>query len=304
MTDLSFSSLTLSAPQLANLERLGYHEMTAIQAAAVPLALAGEDLIAQAKTGSGKTAAFTLPLLTKLNPRDFGTQALVLCPTRELASQVGGEIRRLARYQQNIKVVTLCGGQPIGPQIGSLEHGAHIVVGTPGRLRDHLRKQTLDLSRVGTLVLDEADRMLEMGFIDDIVAIIETTPSNRQTLLFSATYPEDINVLSARFQRSPKQISVEPQHLEQQIEQQFFLCQRERRLDCLVQIFQHFRPPAAVAFCNTRQATNEVCSHFRQHCMLRSGAAPVQAAKLPGAGGHRRRGARPRYRRSSRRHQF
>ena len=122
--------------------------MTAIQAATLPLALAGRDLIAQAKTGSGKTAAFALPLLDRINPRDFGAQALILCPTRELATQVAGEIRRLARYRQNIKVVVLCGGQSIGPQIGSLEHGAHIVVGTPGRLRDHLRKKTLSLARL------------------------------------------------------------------------------------------------------------------------------------------------------------
>ncbi|MCB1732474.1 MAG: DEAD/DEAH box helicase, partial [Halieaceae bacterium] len=165
MTDTAFSSLPLPPAQLRNLDDLGYTRMTPIQAAALPLAMGGADLIGQAVTGSGKTAAFTLPLLARLNPRDFGTQALVLCPTRELATQVAGEIRRLARYQQNIKVVTLCGGQAIGPQIGSLEHGAQVVVGTPGRIRDHLRKQTLDLARVNCLVLDEADRMLDMGFL-------------------------------------------------------------------------------------------------------------------------------------------
>ena len=173
MSNLSFSTLALPAAQLSNLDSLGYLEMTAIQAEALPLALGGRDLIAQAKTGSGKTAAFGLPLLNKLNPRDFGTQALILCPTRELATQVAGEIRRLARYQQNIKVVILCGGQSIGPQIGSLAHGAHIVVGTPGRIKDHLRKETLSIGRVNTLVLDEADRMLEMGFIDDIETILK-----------------------------------------------------------------------------------------------------------------------------------
>ena len=184
MSERAFFQLPLSPGQLANLKQLGYARMTDIQAAALPLALAGSDLIAQAKTGSGKTATFALTLLGKLNPRDFGTQALVLCPTRELAVQVATEIRRLARHQQNIKAVTLCGGPSIGPQIGSLEHGAHIVVGTPGRIRDHLRKQTLDLGRVGTLVLDEADRMLAMGFLDDLSAIIEATPAKRQTLLF------------------------------------------------------------------------------------------------------------------------
>ena len=145
MNDFAFSTLNLPPAQLGNLDNLGYKQMTDIQAAALPPGLAGKDLIAQAKTGSGKTAAFALPLLTKLNPRDFGTQALILCPTRELASQVAGEVRRLARYQQNIKVVVLCGGQSIGPQIGSLEHGAHIVVGTPGRIKDLLRKQSLSL---------------------------------------------------------------------------------------------------------------------------------------------------------------
>ncbi|WP_230370899.1 DEAD/DEAH box helicase [Paludibacterium denitrificans] len=142
--------------------------MTAIQAESLPVILEGQDLIAQAKTGSGKTAAFGLGLLANLNPRWFAVQGLVLCPTRELADQVAQEIRRLARGIDNIKVITLCGGTPMGPQVGSLEHGAHIVVGTPGRLQDHLFRQTLDLSNVKTLVLDEADRMIDMGFIEEI----------------------------------------------------------------------------------------------------------------------------------------
>lgn len=264
MTASSFSQLPLSPAQLKNLDSLGYQEMTAIQAAALPLAFAGRDLIAQARTGSGKTAAFALALLDKLNPRDFGTQALILCPTRELATQVATEIRRLARYRQNIKVVVLCGGQSIGPQIGSLEHGAHVVVGTPGRLRDHLRKETLSLARVNTLVLDEADRMLEMGFMEDIEAIIQHTPQSRQTLLFSATYPEDILSLSARFQTSPERVSVESLHSQQQIEQQFFICQKSDRLDSLVKLLAHFRPQAAVVFCNTKQLTRDVCAHLER----------------------------------------
>ena len=173
--------------------------MTPIQAASLPLILQGRDLIAQAKTGSGKTAAFGIGLLHPLNPRFFGCQALVLCPTRELADQVAKEIRRLARAADNIKVLTLCGGMPFGPQIGSLEHGAHVVVGTPGRIQEHLAKGTLKVDGLNTLVLDEADRMLDMGFIDAITAIIEQTPPRRQTLLFSATYPEGIEQLAARF---------------------------------------------------------------------------------------------------------
>jgi ATP-independent RNA helicase DbpA len=258
MSETSFSALPLPPKQLGNLESLGYLEMTAIQAQALPLALAGKDLIAQAKTGSGKTATFTLPLLGKLNPRDFGTQAIVLCPTRELASQVSAEIRRLARYQQNIKVVTLCGGQSIGPQIGSLEHGAHIVVGTPGRIKDHLRKQTLKLDRVNTLVLDEADRMLEMGFVDDITAIIGATPGDRQTLLFSATYPEDIQALSARFQRDAAEVRVESQHDKQQIQQLFYICQKAGKREALQKLLAYHAPAAAVIFCNTKEVAREL----------------------------------------------
>lgn len=185
---LSFKELPLAPSILANLQRLGYLLMTPIQAASLPIALAGHDLIAQAKTGSGKTAAFALTLLTHLNVRRFAVQALVLCPTRELADQVTKEIRRLAS-EDNIKIITLCGGAPMRPQISSLEHGAHIVVGTPGRIMDHLERGSLRLDALNTLVLDEADRMLDMGFFDDIVVVAAACPKERQTLLFSATYP-------------------------------------------------------------------------------------------------------------------
>src|SRR5574344_3139749 len=193
--------------------------MTAIQAQSLPVILKGMDVIAQAKTGSGKTAAFGIGLLSPLNPRYFGCQALVLCPTRELADQVAKEIRQLARNLGNIKVLTLCGGVPFGPQVGSLEHGAHVVVGTPGRVLEHLNRGNLKLDGLNRLVLDEADRMLDMGFVDAIAAIVEQTPERRQTLLFSATYPEGIERLAARFLRQPQRIEVESQHDQQQIEQ-------------------------------------------------------------------------------------
>ena len=166
MTDTDFASLPLSAPTLATLASLGFAEMTPIQSQSLPLILQGRDVIAQAKTGSGKTAAFGLGLLHPLNPRFFGCQALVLCPTRELADQVAKDLRRLARGSDNIKVLTLCGGVPMGPQIGSLEHGAQVIVGTPGRVQKHLSKGTLSLDGLNTLVLDEADRMLDLGFVD------------------------------------------------------------------------------------------------------------------------------------------
>jgi ATP-dependent RNA helicase DbpA len=274
LQNLSFAALPLAPAQLNNLADLGYREMTAIQAAALPLALAGSDLIGQAKTGSGKTAAFAIPLLAKLNPRNFGTQALVLCPTRELASQVAEEIRRLARYQQNIKVVTLCGGQAIGPQIGSLEHGAHVVVGTPGRIGDHLRKQTLSLDQVATLVLDEADRMLEMGFQADIEQIVGQTPSARQTLLFSATFPDNIQSLSDRFLRQAQRVSVEAEHSQAHIRQHFFLCRDGERVNALLRLLRHYQAPAAVVFCNTRQGVAEVCAQLE--------AAGIHAGALHG----------------------
>jgi len=257
-----FSSINLPPSQLENLASLGYATMTPIQEKSLPLALEGRDLIAQAKTGSGKTAAFGIPLLNKLNPRFFGVQALVMCPTRELAAQVCTELRKLARFQQNIKVVSLCGGQSIGPQIGSLEHGAHVVVGTPGRLKDHLRKQTLDISQIQTLVLDEADRMLEMGFVDDIIFIAEKSPSTRQTLLFSATYPKDIQSLSRQFQREPVDVSVESVHSQQHIDQRFLTCEKNERLDAMLQALLHFVPNSAVIFCNTKQTVRDVCAYL------------------------------------------
>ncbi|MDB5980392.1 MAG: dbpA [Pseudomonas sp.] len=247
---------------LANLESLGYAEMTPIQAQSLPVILKGMDLIAQAKTGSGKTAAFGIGLLNPINPRFFGCQALVLCPTRELADQVAKEIRRLARSEDNIKVLTLCGGVSFGPQIGSLEHGAHIIVGTPGRIQQHLRKGSLILDGLNTLILDEADRMLDMGFYDSIENIIEQTPKKRQTLLFSATYPVGIKQLSSKFMRDPQTVKVEALHADSQIEQHFYEITPEDRLNAVVKVLGHFRPQSCVAFCFTKQQCQEVVDHL------------------------------------------
>ena len=247
-----FASLPLSPATLANLQQFGYAEMTPIQAAALPPALLGKDIIAQAKTGSGKTAAFALALLANLNPRRFAVQTLVLCPTRELADQVTTEIRRLARAEDNIKVVTLCGGVPLRGQLATLEHGAHIVVGTPGRIMDHLERASLKLDALNTLVLDEADRMLDMGFFDDIVKVARQCPKDRQTLLFSATYPEGIAKLSAQFMREPLTVKVEAQHAGAQIEQRWYEITENQRLDTVSKLLAHFRPASTLAFCNTK----------------------------------------------------
>lgn len=255
---LAFSSLPLPAPLLASLDSLGYHSMTPIQQQALPLALAGHDLIAQARTGSGKTAAFALSVLAQLNPRYLGCQALVLCPTRELAEQVAREFRQLARAIGNIKVLTLCGGVPLGPQIGSLEHGAHIVVGTPGRIQEHLRKDTLRLKGLSQLVLDEADRMLEMGFIEPIREIIEQTPERRQTLLFSATYPASIEQLAERFLRTPQRIIVESLHDDSEIRQRFYRVDPLGRHAAVACLLLHYRPISSIVFCQTRQQCQEL----------------------------------------------
>ncbi|MBJ6609425.1 MAG: ATP-dependent RNA helicase DbpA [Candidatus Thiothrix moscowensis] len=260
----AFTTLNLPEAQLSNLNNLGYQKMTAIQSSALPHALQGADLIAQAKTGSGKTAVFAITLLAKLDPQNFAAQALVLCPTRELSTQVANEIRRLARYQPNIKVVTLTGGQPLSPQAASLEHGAHVIVGTPGRINDHIGKRTLDLSNIHTLVLDEADRMLEMGFMEDISKIIRLTPAYRQTLLFSATYPDDIKALSKQFQRNPVQVKAETLHQANAITQHSFLCQKHERLPALETLLAHFKPRSAVIFCNMKVEVREITEHLQQ----------------------------------------
>ena len=258
----SFSTLPLSAATLANLKQLGYRVMTPIQAASLPLALAGHDLIAQAQTGSGKTAAFALALLAKLNPRLIGgvapTQALVLCPTRELADQVTQEIRRLARAEDNIKALTLCGGVPIRSQLDSLAHGAHIVVGTPGRIVDHLDRGTLPLGALQTLVLDEADRMLDMGFMDDIAKIAAQCPRDRQTLLFSATYPEGITQISRKFLRNPREVKLNTQPTAAKIRQRFYEVTEAQRLHAVGLLLNHYRPERTLAFCNTKEQCRDL----------------------------------------------
>ncbi len=264
MTSSLFSILPLSTELIANLESLNYHQMTPIQEKSLPPILDGRDLIAKAKTGSGKTAAFGIGLITKLNPGSYAPQALVLCPTRELGAQTTGEIRRLARFLPNVKVLTLCGGQPIGPQIGSLEHGADILVGTPGRLIDHLSRQTLSLRQIKTLVLDEADRMLEMGFYDEIEKIIQQIPKNRQTLLFSATYPDRIRRLSADFQDNPVEVRVDELTSDALLEQIFYEVGKQTRQEALIRLLAHHRPRSAVIFCNTKLCCAELAADLQE----------------------------------------
>ena len=260
---LSFETLGLASGALENLAQLGYVQMTPIQAASLPQALLGKDLIAQAQTGSGKTAAFAIALLAKLNLTSLNQQALVLCPTRELADQVTTEIRRLARAQDNVKVVTLCGGVPARNQRNSLEHGAHVVVGTPGRIQDHLARGFLKFDQLTTLVLDEADRMLDMGFYEDIVAITAQTPAARQTLMFSATFPLSIEKLAKRFMRAPLHVKIEAPAEGNKIEQRFYEISPSQRFETVARLLRHFRPASCLAFCNTKQQSKDLLTYLQ-----------------------------------------
>ncbi|MEZ9060240.1 ATP-dependent RNA helicase DbpA [Vibrio pelagius] len=259
MTTAKFSSIALKPELIQTLDSLGYTEMTPIQALSLPSILGGKDVIGQGKTGSGKTAAFGLGVLQNLRVKRFRVQSLVLCPTRELADQVAKEIRTLARGIHNIKVLTLCGGMPMGPQIGSLEHGAHILVGTPGRILDHLERGRIDLSELNTLVLDEADRMLEMGFQDAIDAVIDAAPKQRQTLLFSATFPKQIKSIADRIMNNPEMVKVESTHDHSSIQQHFYKLEgTEARDDALELLLLHHQPESAVVFCNTKKEVQNV----------------------------------------------
>jgi ATP-independent RNA helicase DbpA len=264
MTQTAFSSLPLAPSMLANLDTLGYTQMTEIQAASLPAVLEGRDLIAQAKTGSGKTAAFGLGILHKLNPAWFAVQGLVMCPTRELADQVAGELRRLARAEANVKILTLTGGTAMRPQIASLEHGAHIIVGTPGRIRDHLGRGTINLAHVQTLVLDEADRMTDMGFYDEIAGIVNACPQRRQTLLFSATYPDDIRIATEHFLRDPIEVTVAARHDGAQIEQRFYEVGFDERDAAVGKLLKHFKPVSTLAFCNTKVHCRELADELQR----------------------------------------
>ncbi|MCP3849039.1 MAG: ATP-dependent RNA helicase DbpA [Gammaproteobacteria bacterium] len=263
MSKTDFSSLALTPALIDNLSTLGYQSMTPIQEKSLPLILKGQDVIAQGQTGSGKTAAFGLGLLERLNVKRFRIQSLVLCPTRELADQVAKEIRKLGRSIHNIKVLTLCGGMPFGPQVGSLEHGAHIIVGTPGRIEDHLGKGTLKLNDVNLLVLDEADRMLEMGFQSQLDNIIDQVSDERQTLMFSATFPKQIQSVARRIMKRPVTVQVESTHDNSTIQQHLFKAEDDlHRLTILRLLLQKYQPESAVVFCNTKIETQEVADEL------------------------------------------
>jgi len=260
MTD--FHTLPLKPALLASIETLGFAEMTPVQAQSLPPILEGRDVIAQARTGSGKTAAFGLGLLQQLDPELIRLQALVLCPTRELADQVSKAIRKLAATIPNVKLLTLCGGMPLGPQLASLSHDPHIVVGTPGRVQEHLKRGSLHGGGIKVLVLDEADRMLDLGFSEAIDDIAGRIAKHHQTLLFSATYPDEIRDASRRMQRDPVEVTVEAPHEEITIEQRFHEVDPARKIDALAQLLAGEHADHALVFCNMRRDVDAVTAEL------------------------------------------
>ena len=264
-TPITFADLALAPTLQAGLEALGYATLTPIQAQALPAILAGRDVIAQAPTGSGKTAAFGLGLLQGIDAGATRTQALVLCPTRELADQVGKQLRKLATGIANLKLSVLCGGIPLAPQLASLAHAPHVVVGTPGRVLELVQLAALDLRDVRVLVLDEADRMLDMGFDEPIRALVKRTPKDRQALLFSATFPDAIRLLATAMLRDPLEASVDGDAHAPRIEAHFFEADPARRAPQLAALLLQFRPDSAVVFCNTRRDADDVAGSLAHY---------------------------------------
>jgi len=235
--------------------------MTKIQALSLPIIFENRDVIGQAKTGSGKTVAFSLPIVNKLDVKNFKIQALVLAPTRELANQIALEIRKLSRHIHNVKVLTLCGGMPFQPQVTSLFHGAHIIVGTPGRVLKHIEENNINFEQLNTLVLDEADKMLDMGFYEDIVKIIETLPKNRQSLLFSATYEQGIEKLSSAVLKDAIVVKDEEEHTVK-IQQIFYEVQEEAKTTLIPALISQNKAQSVLIFCNTKIKCDELAQEL------------------------------------------
>jgi ATP-independent RNA helicase DbpA len=253
-----FKNLNLPQSMIDTLNSMQYNNMTPIQEKGLPLILEGKDLIAKAKTGSGKTATFGIGLLNKLNIQKFRIQTIIMCPTRELADQVANELRKIARFQHNIKIITLCGGVPFMPQKHSLSHQAHIIVGTPGRILKHLKEKSFETNNIDTLVLDEADRMLDMGFSEDIHEIISYIPTNRQTLLFSATYPENIQHLASSILIDPQTVTIEAIHEKLSITQEFYEVENESKSRAVEYALKKYQVESSIIFCNTKIACDEL----------------------------------------------
>ena len=272
MSEMTFKDLALSPSILKAIEEIGYVKPSPIQEKAIPVVLAGKDIIGQAQTGTGKTAAFMLPILEKIDPKNSNVQALVLCPTRELAVQVHDESRKFARNSRDIKLLSIYGGQSYDPQIRALKKGVQIVVGTPGRIMDHMKRGTLKLENLKVLVLDEADEMLNMGFKEDIETILEKTPSERQTVMFSATMPREILNIAKTYQKSPEIVKMASEELSnKKIDQYFVEVKRQDRLQAMIRCIDMMGLSSSIVFTNTKREVDELVSKLQEEGYVTEG---------------------------------
>jgi len=272
MKTLRFDELNLSKEIQKAIKDMGFEEATPIQSQAIPVIMEGKDIIGQAQTGTGKTASFGIPIIETLDPNSKNIQALVLCPTRELAIQVAEEMSELLKYMKNIKVVPIYGGQSIDRQIKALKFGVHIVIATPGRLIDHINRGTLKLDNVKMVVMDEADEMLDMGFRDDIEKILKTSPNERQTIMFSATMPKQIMDLSRKYLKNPEHIKVVHKELTvPNVNQFFFEVKPNMKLEVLTRLIDIHNPKLSLVFCNTKRVVDELVSHLQARSYFAEG---------------------------------
>ena len=256
---MKFEELNIDERILRAVEDMGFEEASPIQANAIPAVLEGRDVVGQAQTGTGKTAAFGIPLLQKIDPKNKKPQAIILCPTRELAIQVSEEIRRLAKYMHGVKVLPIYGGQEIGRQIRSLKDGVQVIIGTPGRVMDHMRRKTVKMDQIHTVVLDEADEMLNMGFLEDMETILSALPEERQTLMFSATMPQAIQRIAANFQKDPQIVRVVKKELTvPKVTQYYYEVKPKNKLEVMCRLLDLYDPKLSVVFCNTKKQVDEL----------------------------------------------
>ena len=259
METIRFEDLELDAKIMRAITDMGFEAASPIQGQAIPLELQGLDIIGQAQTGTGKTAAFGIPLLQKIDPKNKKPQAIILCPTRELAIQVSEEIRRLAKYMHGVKVLPIYGGQEIGRQIRSLKDGVQVIIGTPGRVMDHMRRKTVKMDQIHTVVLDEADEMLNMGFLEDMETILSALPEERQTLMFSATMPQAIQRIAANFQKDPQIVRVVKKEMTvPKVTQYYYEVKPKNKLEVMCRLLDLYDPKLSVVFCNTKKQVDEL----------------------------------------------
>lgn len=264
MEAIKFEDLNLDAKILRAVTDMGFEAASPIQGQSIPLELEGLDIIGQAQTGTGKTAAFGIPLLQKVDPKSKKLQAIILCPTRELAIQVSEEIRRLAKYMHGVKVLPIYGGQEIGRQIRSLKDGIQVIIGTPGRVMDHMRRKTLKLEHVHTVVLDEADEMLNMGFLEDMETILSELPEERQTVMFSATMPPAIAEIAKKFQKDPEIVKVVKKELTvPKVTQYYYEVKPKTKVEVMCRLLDMYDPKLSIVFCNTKRQVDDLVQELQ-----------------------------------------